>query len=47
MVIDLLHTLKAKGKLILLTTHIEGDMEKIADKIYQFNQFTVTELTEV
>lgn len=46
-VIDLLHTLKAKGKLILLTTHIEGDMEKIADKIYQFNQFTVTELTEV
>lgn len=36
-VIDLLKQLKLQGKLILLTTHIDGDMEQIADKIYQFD----------
>lgn len=33
--------LKAKNKLILLTSHIEGDIEDLADHIYEFNNYTL------
>jgi ABC-2 type transport system ATP-binding protein len=36
--------LKNEGKLILLTSHIEGDIEEMSDVKYQFNESTVKPL---
>lgn len=36
--------LKAKNKLILLTSHIEGDIEDLADHIYEFNNYTLNKV---
>ncbi len=40
----IIFNLKNEGKLILLTSHIEGDIEEMSDVKYQFNESTVKPL---
>ncbi|WP_416325166.1 ABC transporter ATP-binding protein [[Eubacterium] hominis] len=41
---NLLITLKSKDRIILLTSHIEGDIEELADSVYEFNNATLTQI---
>lgn len=36
--------LKEKGKLVLLSSHIKEDIEKVCDEVYQFNNFTLNKI---
>lgn len=41
---ELILKIKNEGKLILLTSHIEGDIEEMSDIKYQFNELTIKPL---
>lgn len=34
----IIHELKSANKIVLLTSHIEGDIDELADEVYEFNR---------